>query len=167
MRPSINYEALRLALIKAVKVKAPDECKCKVCNAPFRELHRIHVPGLKVIQGVEVEDSIFIYGSQALPMLGHTLSLLPQLLLTPSLSRFGAIGLHVHSTSLSSSDLAVDFQRLFRSPVPGEFLRLLQPLPNHVISELAVRQHLPHCLHPAIVIIGGNHDARFTDDLRQ
>lgn len=60
MRPSINYEALRLALIKAVKVKAPDECKCKVCNAPFRELHRIHVPGLKVIQGVEVEDSIFI-----------------------------------------------------------------------------------------------------------
>ena len=46
MRPSINFEALRIALIQAVKVKAPDEFVCRVCETPFKHLNRVNIKGV-------------------------------------------------------------------------------------------------------------------------
>jgi len=49
MRKSITYEVLRLALINAVKVKAPETFECKVCGAPFRHIHLVNIPGIAKI----------------------------------------------------------------------------------------------------------------------
>ena len=49
MRPSVNFEALRLALIQAVKVKVPDELVCRVCETPFHTLHRVTIKGVTTI----------------------------------------------------------------------------------------------------------------------
>ena len=53
MRKSIKFEAVRLALIQAVKIKAPKEFVCRVCDTPFRHLHRVTIKGVTTIHMCE------------------------------------------------------------------------------------------------------------------
>lgn len=48
MRDSVLLEAIKLALINAVKEKVPEGgCVCGTCNNKFSHLHRVDVRGVK------------------------------------------------------------------------------------------------------------------------
>ena len=49
MERKFTLEAIKIALIASIKEQMPEEgFKCKVCDTPFRTLHRIDIRGIGV-----------------------------------------------------------------------------------------------------------------------
>lgn len=47
MKQSIKYEAIKNALIVALKKHIPEDgCKCKLCNAPIKHIHIVDIRGI-------------------------------------------------------------------------------------------------------------------------